>query len=166
MRSVKGIIDSIIVEIYERAVRDDAESEKQGLPIFNTVQFIKKRVANSRDVYDQPVKSTDRDRYPDLFRAFEAGESVRLNGTPLEEWPQLDAAQIQTLKSANILTVQALAELNETGMHRLPAGYMTLKTKAAKWLGQGAELERLSEENKELRARLDALEKKPRKKIA
>lgn len=153
MRSVTGIIDSIIVEIYERAVKDEAESEKQGVPIFNTSLYIKKRAPNSRDEYDQPVKASDRERYPDLFRAFAAGERLPLDGTPIEECSQFDAGEVQTIRSANILTVQDLSKCEALR-------FVEFRKKAQKWLNQNSEIDRLTAENKELKDRLDALEEK------
>ena len=76
----------------------------------------------------------------------------------------LDITEVETLKSLNILTVQALAELNETGMHRLPQGFMGLKTKAAKWLNQGKEVEELRKTNDDLLNRIEKLEANQKKK--
>lgn len=142
-RRTIGIVDGVFLEIYERPVKDETASEKEGVPIFRGVTYIRKKVPNQRDIYDQPVKSTDRERYPDLFRRHDSGEESKIEGTPLEAWPALDSAQVATLKAASVHTVQQLANMPETG-GGLPNAYRALKFKAAQWLtGEGSEVSRL-----------------------
>ncbi|MDH4072590.1 MAG: hypothetical protein OEV41_05740 [Gammaproteobacteria bacterium] len=177
-RKTIGIVDGVFVEIYERPVKDEDATEREGTPIFRNQTYIRKKVPNQRDIYDQPVKSTDRQRYQELFRKHEAGEASSIEGTPLEEWPQLDASQVATLKAAGVFTVQQLSNMPETG-GGLPNAYRQLKFKAAQWLqGEGSEVRRLrdevdarekhiAEQDKkiaDLVSRLDALEgDKPRR---
>ena len=160
MKRAANFIDGIFVEIYEKAVKDEEASDKSDVPIYKTVTYIKKKIPNSRDVYDQPFKSTDAAKYPELLKHFESGETMTLDGTPIEQWPALDVSQVETLRAAGVPTVQALAALPESGMHRLPAGYIKLKQKAEKWLNQGKENDDLRAQNAELLKRIEALEKK------
>lgn len=164
MRSAKGFVDGILVEIYDRAVKDEDASEKAGVPVFASSVYVKKRVPNSRDIYDQPAKSTDQAKYADLFIAFEAGKDVPLEGLPIDQWPALDVSQVETLRAASVFTVQSLADLHETGLHRLPVGYRNLKVKAQKWLAAGVENEQLRQQNAELLVRVEALEANQKKK--
>lgn len=166
MRHIKGFVDGILVEIYDRAVKDEKASEESDTPVFVTKPYIKKRIPNSRDVYDQPVKSTDRDRYRELFDKFEAGESNTLDGTPLDQCPMFDVSQVETLKAANVFTVQQLAELADSGLHRLPTGYRNLKNKARKWVNQDKENDDLRAQNADLLKRIEALEGKKKGKAA
>ena len=129
-------------------------------PVYRSVTYIRKKVPNSRDVYDQPVKDKDRKRFSEIFAAFDKGEDAPLNGTPLEQWPKLDVTQVETLKAAKIFTVQALAEIHDASLHRLPGGYRGLIVEAQKWLNQGQELKELKAQNEELLKRLEALESK------
>lgn len=158
MRTVSGFIEGILVEIYDRAEKDEIASKDSDVPIFKTTTYIKKKVPNSRDIYDQPVKPKDRDKYKDLFVAFEKGQEVILDGTPIEEWPQLDIASIETLKALSIYTIQAAAGMPETSSHRLPLGLRNINVKAQKWLSQGNEAVELRKQNTELMKRIEALE--------
>ena len=157
MLKVADYIDGCFVEIYERSVKNEKESDASGVATFDNKPYVRIKPTNSRDTYDQPINSEKKLRYSALWASFQSGEEVAMSGTPVEEWSQLDAAQVQTLKSAGILTVQALAEMSESGIHRLPAGYITLKQKAADWLGKENQFERAQEEIEKLRDELNGL---------
>jgi hypothetical protein len=168
MRKAVGIIEGVWIEIYERPIKDEKASENSDTPVFKTSTYIRKKVPNSRDVYDQPVKSTDRERYPDLFDAYDAGKTTVIDGIPLEEWPKLDVSSCETLKAANIFTVEQCAVMSESAKHRLPLGLRDIGAKATEWLNQGKENTVLRKDldeqirlNKELLGRIEALEAKP-----
>jgi hypothetical protein len=170
MHKAVGIIDGVWIEIYERAKKDEEKSKDSDTPVFSTSIYIRKKVPNSRDVYDQPVKSTDRERYPDLFDAFDAGKTTSIEGIPLEEWPKLDVSSVETLKSANIFTVEQCSVMSESAKHRLPLGLRDIGVKATEWLNQGKEngvlrkdLDEQTRLNKELLIRIEALEANQKK---
>ena len=177
MHKAVGICDGVWIEIYERPIKDEKASEKSDTPVFHSKIYIKKKVPNSRDIYDQPVKSTDRERYPDLFDAFDAGKTTVIEGIPLEEGPKLDVSSIETLKSANIFTVEQCAIMSDSAKHRLPVGLRDIGTKANEWLNQGKEntvlrkdldtqtklLEEQTELNATLLERIEALEANQKK---
>ena len=172
MHKAVGIIDGVMIEIYERAVKDEKASEKSDTPVFHTKIYIRKKVPNSRDVYDQPVKSTDKERYPDLFDAFDARTATSIEGIPVEEWPKLDVSSIETLKAANIFTVEQCAILSDSAKHRLPVGLRDIQVKAREWLDQGNENATLRKDldtqtrlNADLLVRIEALEANQKKPV-
>lgn len=169
MRSVKNFIDGIWIEIYDKAVKDEEASEKAGTPIYKNVPHMKKKAPNSRDWTDQPLtdsrrippehlKDEEARKYRELVSAFDNDEEVPLDGTPLEQWPGIEASQIATLKSVGVVTVQALADLSEAGLHRLPTGYMSLKNKAKSWLEKTQGNEALKAENDKLKSQLETMQ--------
>lgn len=157
MRKIVGIVENIVVEIYDRAVEDKEASEKADEKIFKTSVYIKKKVPNSRDAYDQPIKSTDIERYPDLYEKFEQGKELPLNGTPLEECALIGVAEIETLKAKNIFTTQQFIGMPESGMHRLGPGFISLKSKVEKWAAKGRENDELQDQIKALQEQVKQL---------
>ena len=145
---VTAVVDKVVVTIYDNAVEDKQASKEEGRPVFKNVTYIRKRV-NPREVYDQPVKSTDRDRYPDLFAKFDAGERLDIEGWLIEQWPRVTNVQVATLKSRNVFTVEQLAGLD---VSQLPTGYQELQRKAVEDLSVDTQLE-------DLKKRIEALEK-------
>jgi hypothetical protein len=157
---VAGIVDGVLVRIYDRAVEDRRETEKQGRPVFKEQAYIHKRV-NPREVYDQPVKSTDRQRYPDLFAKYDAGESADIEGWLIEQWPRVTVVQVATLKAQNVFTVEQLANLDAT---RLPRGYLELQRQAKQDISNDSRIEELEKQNTELQERIKVLEANQKKK--
>lgn len=156
MKKVADYIDGSFVEIYEKAVKNEAESEKVGHPVFDSVPYVRIKPTNSKDVFDQPLNDEKKRRFADLYAKFQSGEEVKVSGWPISEWAQLDATQVETLKSAGILTVQALAEMPESGLHRLPSGYITLKTRAQDALSERNSGQQVRAEFEQFRASYDA----------
>lgn len=155
MKKVADYIDGCFVEIYERAVKDEEASEKAGHPVFVSIPYVKIKPTNSKDIFDQPLNDEKKRRYADLFAKFESGEEVTMSGWLIQEWAQLDATQVETLKSSGIFTVEALAEMPESGMHRLPSGYITLKERAQEALSDRNSGEQVRIEVAQMRESVD-----------
>lgn len=101
------------------------------------------------------------------FTAWLAGQELPENGLPIREWPVLSPAEVENLISANVLTVEDLAGLNEEAIANIGMGTRLLRDKARAWMdnanGKGAEritalevqVADLLEQNKRLADRLD-----------
>ena len=165
--SVGGLVDGCTIEIYDRAIKDDKKSEEAGYPVFNTSIYIRKKVPNSRDLYDQPIKSTDRVKYEQLFAAFEKGEKAPTSGWPVDEWPAIDVASVQVLKSIDIHTVEGVAAIADATLHRLPPGMRALPIKAQRALNEHREkdkrIEELEKSLEELKQQMSNLAPEKRK---
>jgi len=172
MRSVKNLVEGVWVEFYERAVPDpDADSDT---PAYKKAIYVRKKIPNSRNVVDQPMKAEDKLKYAELWRQFEAGEETKIDGWLIEQWPRVDVAQVESLKARNIYTVEMLAEMSDAN---LPAGYRDLKNKAIRDLSAGARVDELAKrvdeaqkeiaelraENEELRANQKKKPGRPKK---
>lgn len=100
----------------------------------------------------------------DWLTAYEAAYERFLNGakqdeivdgTPLTEWAQIGAAQIDICLSRGVRTVEELAGIDEAARKFFGPGFIGLQNKAKVWLSSSNALAR---ENAELKARLEALE--------
>lgn len=173
MRSVKNHVEGIWVEFYERPVKDEEASEKAGNPVFTTVVYCRKRIPNSRDIHDQPVNERDKSRFAELWAKFQSGEEQKVEGWLIDQWPRVDVSQVETLKAHNIYTVEMLADMPESGMHRMPTGYRDLINLAKRDLSADSrvdELEKrmaqLEKENAELRENQKKKPGRPKKEAA
>lgn len=135
---------------YNRPKKDEAETSRQGRPVFKTVPYVKINVpADPLSLVDRRVKDADKERWPVAWRAFEEGRSGSVSGTPIEEFPLLTTVQVAEMKAVGIRSVEMLAGVKDSGLKRLGADGRKLRERAAQWLQGAPETER------ELRTKLE-----------
>lgn len=168
------------------AKQNSAKSKVEGRPIFDQVPFVTiMSPGDNKNVIDAKVNDDHKSRWPRQWEAFQKGSEQPLNGTPINEWPALNMAQVAELKALNIFSIEQLANLDDRGTQEM-TGLVTLKQQAQAHLAVGKDdgviyealdkVDKLTEEiaamraeNKELRQELDFVTKKsaaskPRKK--
>ncbi len=134
------------------AVEDIAASAREGHYVSRDVDYALVTPAYSRDVYKSKVSSWLPDlrkqaqegklpqewvtHYEQAYAAFQKGQTIPLNGTPIKGWGMISPAQQDTLTHMMILTVEDLASINEEGMRNIGMGAMGLRDKAKAWLSQ------------------------------
>lgn len=90
----------------------------------------------------------------------ETGETPE-EGTNIRNWPLLTPAQVETLTSMKILTVEGLAGASEDVLNRLGMGGRALKEKASQWLeAQNGSSGKLAAENEALRVANEELNRR------
>lgn len=152
-------------------------SEKNGGPVFDKVlighisspgqqkstmslEFLREDANNNVRKNENAWK-----RYGEQAEAFiKKEESPKLQGTPIEQMPGLDMKVAASLKAMHVHTVEALADLTDTGLNALGMGARKLKAEALGYLesrkSKDAAVEvaqKLSAENAELREQLASL---------
>lgn len=90
------------------------------------------------------------------FKDFKEGLETPRLGTPITNMTTLSPADIVTLKSAKIYTIEDLASLNEDWIKKLP-GARKLKQRAENWLQSTQESGKVSMELEKLRTERDGL---------
>lgn len=103
--------DGVIARFYDRVVKTDKLTE-DGLPKFKLVCFCEIRIKdNNSEIYDQPATKEKIRRFPREYELYKISKQQAEDGTPLEQFAFLDAAEIETLKMRGIFTVESLANL-------------------------------------------------------
>ncbi len=165
------------VRFYNDAVIDEAATKEAGRPIYKDVEKAEIKIAGDKStVLVVPAKDQSSVRDPETnqrltyaqlhykqYEAFKRQEEFFGSGTPLSELPFLTEGKRRELKAANVHTAEALAGLDGSNLNRLGMGARELKNKAQNFLdvaSGSADFDKLSAENKALKARLDALEGK------
>lgn len=122
------------VIFYNKAIRNNFESNKAGRPIFVERPFIKIIVPGDRlTTVDAPVTQFHKNRFPELWAKFEAGMEQPETGTPLKEMPWVSTAMAEELAAFSIRTVEQLAGLNDNLTAKI-MGVGLLKQKAKAFL--------------------------------
>lgn len=138
-----------------------------GRPIYVEREYIRIVTPGDKDnIPERPVREDDRLAYPELYAKFKAGQTQAATGTPLEQWPGVNRAQVKELAYFNIRTVEQLAALSDGNMSNI-GPYTALRRKAQDWLkvARGAspveearaEAKRAHEEIAELKRQMAAL---------
>ncbi|WP_253724687.1 chromosome partitioning protein ParA [Burkholderia multivorans] len=159
-----GDDSGLFVEFSLEPIHQEAESEKQGRPIYLDVPHIRIHFAGDRTkmifrpvkMKDDPQGPSDPRRFPRQWAAFEEQRSQVQEGTPLEQWPPVSRSEVLSLKAMHIHTVEQMAAVSDSNLSWL--GARELREKAIAWLKNadgGKEVVRLTAENEQLRADLE-----------
>lgn len=114
-----GNDDSAYVRFYKR-------SEKNVQKDFVEIIF----AGDMRTIIDRQVKEDDKQRWPRQWQAYEAGEAFKVDGFPLEQWPEVDTAVVRDLNSKRIFTVDQLASVTDQNLSNIGLGARELVAKA------------------------------------
>ena len=103
---------NVAARFYDKAVKTNEVAEN-GLPVFKNVTYIEIRLKdNSTEVFNQPATDEKIRRFPKEYALYQLSKKQVENGTPLEQFAFLTAAEIATCKSRGVFTVEALAGLD------------------------------------------------------
>ena len=103
---------NVAARFYDKAVKTN-EVAKNGLPVFKNVTYIEIRLKdNSTEVFNQPATDEKIRRFPKEYALYQLSKKQVENGTPLEQFAFLTAAEIATCKSRGVFTVEALVGLD------------------------------------------------------
>lgn len=159
------------VAFETRAVEDRNASIEQGHFVAKDVIFALVTPAGSRDRMEKQADdwlrdlkdAVHQDRFPgEWFEAYERkhkafveSQEVPEEGTPIMSWPALSPAQVRTVLSANVRTVEDLAVANEETIQRIGMGSRALKEKAIAWLEAANGPGKVAEDLHDLRTKLE-----------
>lgn len=166
------------VSFHRVAVEDKKASIEQGKFVGRDVDFVHITPPYSKDVFKMKVSAwlpqlqqdvmngripqQWADQYIAAYKAWQNGQELPLNGTPIKGWGVISPTQQETLISMKVLTVEDLAQINDEGIRRIGMGGVDLKNKANAWLAQlqdkgpiTLKMASLEQENANLRSDLD-----------
>lgn len=150
--------DGVFPTFYDEAVEDKKASDEAGVPVFKDVLYIKIVIPNQIDCVPRPATDADKKRFPKSWEAYKTGKEPAQDGYPIEQWPLVSVSERKVLDANQIKTVEQLADVADSGLHRLGPGAMGLKKRAQKFLNSRTEVETLRRSNKELAEKIERLE--------
>lgn len=128
--------DGALVTFHWDTARNESASAAEGRPIYDKTLMATVFAAGDpkseaiheieRHFHDNRPKRTRqalRDRFADELAAWERQDGgVESAGTPLSQWPSMDASLVATLRELKIFTVESLAALPDAGIQKLGMG--------------------------------------------
>ena len=152
---------NVAARFYDKAVKTSEVSEK-GLPIFKNVTYVEIRIKdNNTEVFNQPATEEKIKRFPKEYALYKMSKEQAKDGTPLEQFSFLSAAEIATCKARGVFTVEALAELDYAKVNSL--GLQNEHVLAQMFLetsGDNLKLKKFAEREKEYKSKIAELEEK------
>lgn len=149
--------DTAIAFFRDESIENKSASKKEGRPVFDAVTVVEIIVPGSRDIVCRPVEEKDKERWPNQWAQYQNKQKQTPDGTPIDELSTASAVERATCKALSVLTVEALANYSDAGLHRLGPGGHALKRKAVAFLEsrKGAQYATaLQEEVSQLRTQL------------
>jgi len=157
----------LFVQFYSRPVQDSVASAESKRPIFVDADFVKIMVpGDKRTVIDRMASDEDRQRFPQHYARYKAGQSEQTVGTPLDMLPGMTAGKVEEYKHFGIKTIEMLANASDSVGQQFmqfqadktrAKGYLALATDNAAVKEVDA---RLSKENEAMKAQLESMQKK------
>ena len=144
----------LYVEFYMHAIPDKEQTLAQGRPIHKEVAYIMIMIPGDKSqIVRRPVRTGqdpmhDNNRFHNEYVAFMQQKDAPVDGMLIEQWSEMNTAQVMDLQHIGIRTVENLAELNDTVLQKY-MGLADLKNKAKKFLAasnRGASKKQLENE--------------------
>lgn len=162
---------SVFAEFYTKPFFLEAESQKQGRPIYQDRPYLKITFpADKTKIWDQPVKMeddingpSDPHRFPRQWQAFINQQEQVPDGTALTEFPAFTKARVMELKSMNIHTVEQYAAVPDSA--NLGLGWQKERDICKGYLNKSAGLAQFTQlqaENERLKADMESLHQQMR----
>src|SRR5215831_17320669 len=119
-RSYGAPVQQLRPEFFMDPVRDEAASAEAGREIWREVERVRIIIPGAvATVLVKNVSDIERNRWPDEYRAWKAGQEVPLTGTPIEQWPVLNQAHCKILRYHEVRTVEEVARLSDVHVQQL-----------------------------------------------
>lgn len=152
----------LFVQFYERTMPDTIATQKEGRPIFKSVDFIKimKPGDNTTEI-DTYATDADKVRFPRQWALYQNNKtSEQIQGTDLREWPVIDRATAEGLRAQKFYTVEQIANASDQQSQALGMMGPRLKQQAQAYLlkaKDGAANQAQAKEIAELKAQVNQL---------
>ena len=155
------------VQFYKKPVKQTFRSVKEGLPVHETVVFVRIHTpGNQLNIIDTPAREDHKRRFPQQWAHFQnvnsgADES---SGVPVSHWPMVDVSMAETLKALKFHTVESIAFASDEQIAKLgmAAGMapFTFRDRAKNYLAVAKDsmaLEKERAEKEEMKRQIEEL---------
>lgn len=153
-----------LFRFFQESVEDKEQTAIIGQLVYKAVDMVELRAMGSKDFVNKRVdkiKLHDAKMWSRLkphYEAWQKGQELPLEGTPLEEWSLISAHHCRTLKEHGIRTVEQLAIINDETMKLIPMEGRKLQQRAAAYLSADRTAERSAVAITELKDQMNRMQ--------
>lgn len=149
---------NVAARFYDKAVKTE-ELTPNGLPIFKNVTYVEIHLKdNSTEVFNQPASEEKIKRFPREYAIYKMAKEKVKDGTPLNQFAFLTAAEVATCYNRGVMTVEELAALPKE--KTIDLGLVNEAEAAKKFVARAAgnqNIAELSEKEKEYLQQIEQL---------
>ncbi len=129
-------------------------------PIYRTIEFISINIPGDKTLaIHRPVMASDKVRFRAKYEAFKNQQGDAIEGTPIDQLPELRAAQVAELNYVGVTTIEQLAKVADGSPLMSMMGGQTLKQRAAAWVAKNRRSSVVTQTNEALKERDDRIAK-------
>lgn len=112
---------SLHVVFYSKPMQNQFETEKQGRPIFQDVDFVRITLPGDKNnIIDTIARPDHKARFPLHWAHYQNQHSGKAEiGTPLSVWPLITASKAEELRALNFRTVESIAHASDAQLQTL-----------------------------------------------
>ena len=151
----------VYARFYIKPVENKFATAEAGRPIYKDVEYVEITMAGDRNnILNRKASDVDKKRFARQYENFKSGITQSADGTPIEQWPMVSRSKAEELKHFNIHTVEALAEVPDTGIQAMGMGARALVEQAKTFLAvanETADTSKLVAENENLKSEIGVL---------
>lgn len=108
----------VTFDLYQR--RNEAKSDAEGRPVYDDVEYVRIIVpGDKQNEVHRPATEADKRSWPRQYAAFRDGAREAQTGTPLKEWPAINASLVKELAHFHVHTVEQLANLSDANITQM-----------------------------------------------
>lgn len=162
-RTYGAMTQELRPDFFMDTIKDALASRDAGREIFREIERVRIIIPGAvATIAVKNVSDVERQRWPEAYAAFKAGQEAPIVGTPIEEWPVLNRAMVAELRHLQIRTVEELARLSDVQVQHIGMGGSILRERARAFLDDAlheALTSKALAENDVMRSRIGALER-------
>lgn len=159
-----GNDDLTMAIFYTRPVLNPAKSQEANTQIFDNVAYVRIQPPGERlNIVERPVNDNDKRRWPKQWNDYINNRLQVPEGTPVEQLFVNHPAIAETLKGANVFTIQQLASLSGNALDSIGMGAQEWVNKAKAYLDsatKGKDFIKMSKDLEDAQAQLRVLTQK------
>ena len=104
-----------------------------------------------KNIIERPLRESDKERWPQHWKAYQENAEPPINGIPLEDFPQITPAERERCKRLHIRTVEDLCDLPQAQLEQLGGRGHSLQKGAREFIAyrEGVKVSDLMEQMEE-----------------
>jgi hypothetical protein len=129
----------LLVQFYIHPQLNQDASDAEGRPIYREREYVRIRVVGDKaSLVERPVRlgfapKCDNVRFRKEYEAFKQNKEVKVEGTPLVQWPPISKGQIKELEHFGVKTVEQLSAMSDTHVQGF-RGILSLRNLARRYM--------------------------------